>query len=74
MEEDGLSSGPRPMNPSAKSGVPHAIERGLGVKGDERVITYEQWKKVDAEEEKRGVELGKERERMTWKEVDAFLS
>jgi adrenodoxin-NADP+ reductase len=37
-------------------------------------VQYEQWKKIDAEEMQRGVEKGKERERMEWHEVPEFLT
>ncbi|KAJ7890483.1 hypothetical protein B0H14DRAFT_2689459 [Mycena olivaceomarginata] len=38
-----------------------------------RVVTYPEWKRVDAEEVRRGELLGKERERMGWEEAEAFL-
>ncbi|KAJ7823006.1 hypothetical protein B0H13DRAFT_1737535 [Mycena leptocephala] len=38
-----------------------------------RVVTYPDWKRVDAEEVRRGELLGKERERMQWEEAQAFL-
>jgi hypothetical protein len=37
------------------------------------VVTYQDWKRIDEEEIRRGAELGKERERMTWEEVVKFL-
>ena len=51
--------------------VPRAVEQGMK---DERVVQYDQWKKIDAEEMRRGVEKGKERERMEWDEVHEFLT
>lgn len=50
---------------------PPEIQRGLD---DGRVTTYEDWKKVDEEEIRRGAERGKERERMGWYEAHAFLA
>ncbi|KAF7370565.1 NADPH:adrenodoxin oxidoreductase, mitochondrial [Mycena sanguinolenta] len=41
--------------------------------GATRVVTYPDWKRVDAEEVRRGELLGKERERMRWDEAEAFL-
>jgi len=38
-----------------------------------RIVTYADWKRVDAEEIRRGEALNKERERMTWSEVENFL-
>ncbi|KAJ7224229.1 ferredoxin adrenodoxin reductase [Mycena pura] len=37
------------------------------------VTTYDDWKRVDAEEVRRGAVLGKERERMRWEEARSFL-
>ncbi|CAE6516698.1 unnamed protein product [Rhizoctonia solani] len=37
------------------------------------VISYPDWKRIDAEEIRRGGEIGKERERMSWEEVVEFL-
>lgn len=42
--------------------------------GNKRVLTYNMWARVDAEEIRRGQKLGKERERMSWKEVDRLLA
>ena len=39
-----------------------------------RIVTYDDWQRINDEEIRRGKEQGKERERMTWKEVDAFLA
>ncbi|KAJ7765502.1 hypothetical protein DFH07DRAFT_902786 [Mycena maculata] len=36
------------------------------------IFDYEDWKRVDAEEVRLGLALGKERERMGWREADAF--
>jgi len=42
------------------------------------MVTYEDWKKVDVEEVRRGgevgKEVGKERERMGWQEARALLA
>ncbi len=37
------------------------------------VTTYEDWRALDAEEVRRGQETGKERERLSWDEVDRYL-
>ncbi|CAE7124113.1 unnamed protein product [Rhizoctonia solani] len=37
------------------------------------VVSYPDWKRIDTEEIRRGGELGKERERMSWEEVVDFL-
>lgn len=41
--------------------------------GNKGVIDYEDWKKVDAAEVTKGESMGKERERLTWGEVQALL-
>jgi adrenodoxin-NADP+ reductase len=51
--------------------VPKAVEQGMKEK---HVVEYDQWKKLDAEEMRRGAEWGKERERMGWEEVHEFLT
>ena len=51
--------------------VPGSVERGV-MEG--RVVQYDQWKKIDAEEVRRGEEMGKERERMGWEEAHEFLT
>jgi len=50
---------------------PGWLERVVGTK---RIVMYHDWQRVNTEEIRRGKEQGKERERMTWKEVDAFLA
>jgi adrenodoxin-NADP+ reductase len=51
--------------------VPGEIDEG--VKG-RRIVQYDQWKKIDAEEMRRGAATGKERERMGWEEAYEFLT
>lgn len=51
--------------------VPKSVEQGMKEK---RVVEYDQWKKLDAEEVRRGAEKGKERERMGWEEAHEFLT
>ncbi len=51
--------------------VPKEIEQGVK---ERRVVQYDQWKKIDAEEVRRGKEMGKERERMGWDEAREFLT
>ncbi|THH32669.1 hypothetical protein EUX98_g1537 [Antrodiella citrinella] len=50
---------------------PVEVQAGLN---EGEVTDYEHWKLVDAEEVKRGVAIGKERERMGWDEARTFLS
>ena len=51
--------------------IPIEVQRTSGL---QRVVSYDEWKLVDAEEQRRGEELGgKERERMEWNEVVRFL-
>lgn len=52
-----------------EAGIPNEL-----VKSDKRVISYEDWKRVDAEEIRRGQLMKKERERMTWTEINNFLA
>jgi adrenodoxin-NADP+ reductase len=40
---------------------------------EKRIVTYADWKRIDAEEIRRGEAVNKERERMTWLEVENFL-
>jgi len=51
--------------------VPKEIKQGVK---ERRVVQYDQWKKIDAEEVRRGEEMGKERERMGWDEAREFLT
>ena len=39
-----------------------------------RVVQYDQWKMIDAEEVWRGAKMDKERERMGWEEAHGFLT
>ena len=38
-----------------------------------QVTSYEDWKRVDEEEVRRGAKVGKERERMCWDEARRFI-
>lgn len=59
------------MNPMPSlDDLPQEVEDGLR-KGI--VIDYRDWKYVDAEEIRMGMEMGKERERMSWDEAKAYL-
>jgi adrenodoxin-NADP+ reductase len=49
--------------------VPGEVEEGVR---ERCVVQYDQWKKIDAEEVRRGAEMDKERERMGWEEAHAF--
>ncbi|KAI9449457.1 FAD/NAD-P-binding domain-containing protein [Lactarius psammicola] len=51
--------------------VPEEVEEGVRTR---RVVQYDQWKKIDAEEVRRGAEMDKERERMSWDEAHEFLT
>ncbi len=51
--------------------VPGEVEEGVRAR---RVVQYDQWKKIDAEEVRRGAEMDKERERMGWEEAHEFLT
>ena len=51
--------------------VPSEVEEGLK---EGRVTDFEDWKRIDAEEVRRGEATGKERERMGWEEARAFLA
>ncbi|KAJ7155375.1 hypothetical protein C8R43DRAFT_999564 [Mycena crocata] len=57
-----------PMNPAPSDDLPPTAVRAAG-----RVVSYEDWKRVDAEEIRRGEALNKERERMGWEQAAAFL-
>lgn len=53
---------------------PDWLEKAVHANRGKRVVTYDMWQRVNAEEIRRGQLLGKERERMTWEEVDTFLA
>ncbi|KAG8958594.1 NADPH-adrenodoxin reductase [Tulasnella sp. 419] len=71
---EGISFGSNPMSALPKDGAPAAVLEGLTARGKARVITYPQWRRIDKEEIRKGVSLGKQRERISWSEVDAFLA
>ncbi|THG98160.1 hypothetical protein EW026_g3970 [Hermanssonia centrifuga] len=50
--------------------LPRDVEEAVRVG---QSTSYEDWKKIDAEEVRRGEEVGKERERMGWEDAKAFL-
>ncbi|KAK7454545.1 NADPH-adrenodoxin reductase [Stygiomarasmius scandens] len=56
--------------PTDMENPPEEVLRGLAEK---RVVTYQDWKKIDAEEIRKGETIGKERERMTWDDVHELL-
>ncbi|KAF8216548.1 hypothetical protein K438DRAFT_1747758 [Mycena galopus ATCC 62051] len=58
------------MNPAPADDLPPPEVRDA-VPGP--IVTYPDWKRIDAEEVRRGELLGKERERMRWEEAEAFL-
>ncbi|KAH9069787.1 FAD/NAD-P-binding domain-containing protein [Lactarius deliciosus] len=51
--------------------VPEEVVEGVRAR---RVVQYDQWKNIDAEEVRRGTEMDKERERMRWEEAHGFLT
>jgi adrenodoxin-NADP+ reductase len=57
-----------PQDVQVEAGVPPEVQSAT-----QRIVNYQDWKKIDAEEIRRGQEMGKERERMTWNEVVNFL-
>ncbi|KZT30109.1 nucleotide-binding domain-containing protein [Neolentinus lepideus HHB14362 ss-1] len=59
-----MSAAPHPEDPPEE--VRELVRRG-------EVTSYADWKRVDEEEQRRGAEMGKERERMRWEEVRRFL-
>ncbi|KAG6827906.1 hypothetical protein H0H92_010004 [Tricholoma furcatifolium] len=60
-----LNANPHPSDPPAE------VLKGLQ---DGVVTVYGDWKRVDEEEVRRGKAMGKERERMEWKEAKIFLA
>ncbi|KAI0086831.1 FAD/NAD-P-binding domain-containing protein [Irpex rosettiformis] len=64
---DGIAVLPTEVNVDA---VPAEIEKAVQ---EGKITTYEDWRAIDAEEVRRGQETGKERERLSWDEVNNFL-
>lgn len=62
-----LMPSPAPHPEDAPEEIKHGIMDGL-------VTQYHDWNLIDAEEVRRGVPLGKERERMGWEDARNFLS
>ncbi len=59
------------MNPSSlPDSLPPEIVHGLEGRN---IVEFEDWKKVDEEETKRGQAIGKDRERMVWEEAKRYL-
>jgi len=50
--------------------VPVEVEQGIT---EGMIMQYEDWKRVDEEEMRRGREAGKERERLSWEAMRLFL-
>lgn len=65
--EDNMATGVE--HPTLEPGVPKELNTP-----DKRVISYDDWKRIDAEEIRRGEKMQKERERMIWPEINNFLS
>ncbi|KAG9026396.1 NADPH-adrenodoxin reductase [Tulasnella sp. JGI-2019a] len=71
------ASGLSPMNaaPDSLTSVPEHVQEVLdGRVAGRRVITWDVWKWIEAEEMRRGAAKGKANERMSWQDVDSFLS
>ncbi|KAJ6591522.1 hypothetical protein DFH09DRAFT_1025335 [Mycena vulgaris] len=66
-----VEEGERVTNAAPADELPPPVVRAACAAG--RVVEYGDWKRVDAEEVRRGAALGKERERMGWAEARAFL-
>lgn len=68
--DDQLNYFPSPNVDPAIDGIPGEVQEGL----KEGLVTqYDDWKRIDAEERKRGDQLGKERERMDWAGAQRFF-
>ncbi|EPQ53049.1 FAD/NAD P-binding domain-containing protein [Gloeophyllum trabeum ATCC 11539] len=59
-----MNASPHPEDPPAE--IVELVKQGS-------VTSYEDWKRVDEEEQRRGREKGKERERIRWEEARRFL-
>ncbi|KAF7309835.1 NADPH:adrenodoxin oxidoreductase, mitochondrial [Mycena indigotica] len=69
LDDLGGCEGEMHMNPEPSDDRPPEV-----IQTANRIVTsYADWKRVDAEEVRRGQQQGKERERMTWSEARAFL-
>ena len=73
--EGGSGSTLQVTNPTPESNFapPKAVVDGLKADSTPFVVSYQDWKRVDEEEVRRGGLVGKERERMGWSEVVDFL-
>lgn len=65
-----------PMNPLPDSleSIPEQVEMAIERVAPGKVITWDLWKRIEAEEMKRGAAKGKANDRMSWPDVKAFLS
>ncbi|KAF9036036.1 FAD/NAD(P)-binding domain-containing protein [Hymenopellis radicata] len=68
-----LSDGLESLNGSGSGSLDVNAPPAEIVDAGTNVLSYEDWKKVDAEEVRKGKELGKERERISWEEIRALL-
>jgi adrenodoxin-NADP+ reductase len=59
-------------DPADLDRLPKEVQSGLD---DGSVVTHDDWKRIDEEEIRRGIEErdGKERERMEWEQMKDFL-
>lgn len=67
---ESLSTEAKPIASVPPDSIPNVILEGVR---NSQVTTYETWKQIDAEEQKRGQPLGKERERMNTEDAFGFL-
>lgn len=69
VDEEGPGA-TRLMNPATAPGLPDMLRSSNLA---QRVFSYDDWRKIDLEEIRRGKVADKERERMGWKEVIEFV-
>jgi adrenodoxin-NADP+ reductase len=67
---DALMTDAEPVIGTVYEDVPSEVADGIQTG---KVTTYQDWKRIDDEEQKRGKDLGKERERMEWEDAYKFL-
>ncbi|KAF8152535.1 ferredoxin/adrenodoxin reductase [Crassisporium funariophilum] len=72
LREDNETHDLPPLN--QKPDLDEPPEEVRGALKERRVTGYEDWKRIDEEEVRRGDVLGKERERMGWVEAQSFLT
>ncbi|KAF8335314.1 uncharacterized protein EI90DRAFT_3280061 [Cantharellus anzutake] len=68
-----LLQGDQDLGTNLATGLPAFLNEASKGAG-KRVVSYPEWKMIDEEERRRGQQMGKEKERMSWEEVNTFLS